>query len=180
MSETYPSDRTDEEWAVVGPPIPPSHGGHPRAVDIRLMVNGIFHRNKLPRRWVVERTFAGLGRCRRKEKEGGNMVREIDAPDLAARLAAGETVYLLDVRQPWEHETAALPGSRLLPLDQLPVRAGEVVPPPGVPVVVYCHHGIRSRSAAALLERRGLSEVYSLAGGIDAWSVQVDPKVPRY
>ncbi len=108
------------------------------------------------------------------------MVREIDVHTLAARLASGEAVCLLDVRQPWEHETAALPGSVLVPLDQLPARAAEVAPPAGVPVVVYCHHGIRSRSAAALLERRGLPDVCSLAGGIDAWSVHIDPQVPRY
>jgi adenylyltransferase/sulfurtransferase len=108
------------------------------------------------------------------------MIRQIDVHTLAARMAAGETVYLLDVRQPWEHETAALPGSQLIPLPELPARAAEVAPPAGVPVVVYCHHGIRSQSAAALLQRCGLPEVYSLAGGIDAWSALIDPKVPRY
>jgi adenylyltransferase/sulfurtransferase len=108
------------------------------------------------------------------------MVRQVDVHWLAARLAAGEPVCLLDVRQPWEHQTAALPGSRLLPLDQLAARAAEVDPPAGIPVVVYCHHGIRSLSAAAQLERRGLAEVFSLAGGIDAWSLHVDPRVPRY
>ena len=76
--------------------------------------------------------------------------------------------------------TAALPGSRLLPLDQLAARAAEVDPPAGIPVVVYCHHGIRSRSGAALLEHLGWPDVVSLAGGIDAWSLDVDPRVPRY
>jgi adenylyltransferase/sulfurtransferase len=108
------------------------------------------------------------------------MIRQIDVHTLAARLAAGEAVHLLDVRQPWEHETAALPGSQLIPLQELPARAAEVAPQTGVPVVVYCHHGIRSQSAAALLQRCGLPAVYSLAGGIDAWSVLIDPKVPRY
>jgi adenylyltransferase/sulfurtransferase len=107
------------------------------------------------------------------------MVRQISVRQLADRLAAGEPVCLVDVRQPWEHETAALPGSQLIPLDQLAARAGEVRPE-GVPVVVYCHHGIRSLSAAALLEHLGLRDVASLAGGIDAWSLQVDPRVPRY
>jgi adenylyltransferase/sulfurtransferase len=108
------------------------------------------------------------------------MAREIDVGALSARLAAGEPVWLLDVRQPWEHETAALPGSRLVPLGQLAARAGEVRPPAGVPVVVYCHHGVRSLAAAEFLERRGVPEVFSLAGGIDAWSLHVDPRVPRY
>jgi adenylyltransferase/sulfurtransferase len=108
------------------------------------------------------------------------VVRQIRALELAARLAAGEPVYLLDVRQPWEHETAALPGSVLIPLDELVGRADEVRPPEGALVVVYCHHGIRSLSAAALLEQMGIPQPLSLAGGIDAWSNQVDASVPRY
>ncbi len=108
------------------------------------------------------------------------MVREISVERLAEKLAAGESVVLLDVRQPWEHETAALPGSRLIPLNELPRRADEVRVPQGSELVVYCHHGVRSRSAAALLEQLGFGDVASLAGGIDAWSLRVDPRVPRY
>jgi rhodanese-related sulfurtransferase len=108
------------------------------------------------------------------------VVREIGPQELAALRAAGTPVYLLDVRQPWEHEAAALPGDRLIPLDQLAARAGEVDPPAGALVVVYCHHGIRSRSGAALLEHLGVPGAVSLAGGIDAWSQEVDPSVPRY
>jgi rhodanese-related sulfurtransferase len=108
------------------------------------------------------------------------LVRQIDVRQLAAKLKANEPVYLLDVRQPWEHETAALPGSALVPLGELPRRAAEVRPPPGALLVVYCHHGVRSLSAAALLERLGFRDVVSLAGGIDAWSGLIDPKVPRY
>jgi rhodanese-related sulfurtransferase len=106
--------------------------------------------------------------------------RQISVHDLAAKLEAKETIYLLDVRQPWEHETAALPGSVLIPLQQLATRAAEVLPPAEAQVVVYCHHGIRSLSGAALLERFGLTKVVSLAGGIDAWSLEIDPQVPRY
>jgi rhodanese-related sulfurtransferase len=108
------------------------------------------------------------------------MVQQISVQQLAQKLADGEPVCLVDVRQPWEHETAALPGSQLIPLDQLTLRAGEVRPPRGAAVVVYCHHGIRSQSAAALLEHLGFRNVTSLEGGIDAWSLQVDPTVPRY
>jgi rhodanese-related sulfurtransferase len=108
------------------------------------------------------------------------MVREIRPQELADRLAAGEPVYLLDVRRPWEHATASLPGSYLVPLHELAARAGEIEPQPGAPVVVYCHHGIRSLSAVALLERLGFRDVWSLAGGIDAWSLLIDPRVPRY
>lgn len=106
--------------------------------------------------------------------------RQVGPHELSARLAAGESVYLVDVRQPWEHEAAALPDSVLIPLHELPARAGEVRPPPGALTVVYCHHGIRSLRAAAFLEQAGLPDVVSLAGGIDAWSLEVDPSVPRY
>jgi rhodanese-related sulfurtransferase len=108
------------------------------------------------------------------------MVQEIDPQDLAQRMGKADSVYLLDVRQPWENEAAALPGSHLIPLNDLPARANEIKPPDGALVVVYCHHGMRSLSGAAFLQRLGLPNVASLAGGIDAWSVEVDPSVPRY
>ena len=75
---------------------------------------------------------------------------------------------------------AALPGSLLIPLPELEERADELDALAGKEVVVYCHHGVRSRSAAAFLERLGFADVVSLAGGIDAWSLRIDPKVPRY
>lgn len=108
------------------------------------------------------------------------MVQQITPRDLAARLQAGEPTYLLDVRQPWEHEICALPASLLVPLPGLAASLEKVQPPPGALVVAYCHHGIRSLSAAALLEHGGIGPVASLHGGIDAWSLQIDPKVPRY
>ena len=107
-------------------------------------------------------------------------MHEMSVKDLAARLDAGEALYLLDVRQPPEHQLAALPNSKLIPLNQLMARAGEIDCPAGVPIVVYCHHGVRSQMAAQALARIGHAEVYSLAGGIDAWSLEVDAKVPRY
>ena len=84
------------------------------------------------------------------------------------------------MRGNWSSGSRTLPGSRLIPLNELPARAGEVDPPEGAAVVVYCHHGVRSLSGAALLERLGFRDVASLAGGIDAWSRFVDPAVPRY
>lgn len=107
------------------------------------------------------------------------MPRQIRVQELAERLSAGAATYLIDVRQPWEHERASLPGSVLLPLQELPGRLDEVDPPQGALVVVYCHHGVRSLSGAALLEHSG-REAVSLQGGIDAWSLQIDAAVPRY
>jgi rhodanese-related sulfurtransferase len=106
-------------------------------------------------------------------------IRQISVKTLAEVLAAGQPVYLVDVRQQWEHETAALPDSLLIPLDELMERSDEVTPPAGALVVAYCHHGVRSLSAAAILEGAGITAL-SLAGGIDAWSLHVDPGVPRY
>src|SRR5262245_47589521 len=108
------------------------------------------------------------------------MAEQIEVAELARKLQAGESVYLLDVRQPWEHETAALRGSVLIPLNELVARRDEIHPPAGALVVTYCHHGLRSLSAANRLEELGLGPVVSLAGGIDAWSIAVDPAVPRY
>lgn len=109
------------------------------------------------------------------------MIRQISPEDVKAKLDAGEPVYLLDVRQPEEHTLCRLPNSQLIPLGELPHRAGEVEPPAGATVVVYCHHGIRSLSGAAILQQAaGLENVYSMAGGIEAWSARVDPTVPRY
>src|SRR5437588_341970 len=98
------------------------------------------------------------------------MVAQITPQQLAGKLAAGEPVYLLDVRQPDEHAFAALPDSTLIPLGELANRTAEVEPPRGALVVVYCHHGVRSLTGAAVLEQAGMGPAASLAGGIDAWS----------
>lgn len=108
------------------------------------------------------------------------MVRQIGVQDLAARMAAGDRIVLVDVRQPWEHAIAALPGSVLIPLDELSERGDEIEAPEGVTVVAYCHHGVRSLSAAVLLAGMGHADVVSLRGGIDAWSRHVDPALARY
>jgi rhodanese-related sulfurtransferase len=108
------------------------------------------------------------------------MPRQIHPATLAKKLDAGEPVYLLDVRQPWEHEYSHLPNSTLIPLGELPERLPEVEVPEGAAVVVYCHHGVRSLSGAAILEANGFGEAFSLAGGIEAWSLLIDPTVPRY
>jgi rhodanese-related sulfurtransferase len=108
------------------------------------------------------------------------MVMQISPRDLATRLANDHQIFLLDVRQPWEHDMAAIPGSTLIPLSELTARAGDLKQPRDAMIVVYCHHGMRSMSGAAILERLGFLKVASMAGGIDAWSCEVDPGVPRY
>ena len=105
-------------------------------------------------------------------------IPEIDAPALAAELASAAPPLLLDVREPWEADLVAIPGSRLIPLHELGGRAGEL--DPAASVVVYCHLGVRSRLAAEHLAAIGFADVRNLAGGIDAWSRTVDPSMERY
>jgi rhodanese-related sulfurtransferase len=107
------------------------------------------------------------------------MIQQIQPHELKARLDAGEPVYLVDVRNYDEYAYCRLDGSLLIPLPELPARASEVEPPGDALVVVYCHHGVRSLSGAAILAQVGHTAA-SLAGGIDAWSRLVDPGVPRY
>ena len=109
-------------------------------------------------------------------------IRQITVEELAGMRAAGAPVYLVDVRQPWENETAALPDGVLIPLQELPERWSEVAAaaPAGALIVAYCHHGVRSLSAAAILAGNGVSPVASLAGGIDAWCLRIDPALRRY
>ncbi len=103
-------------------------------------------------------------------------MQTIDVHELQARLTQGVT--LLDVRTDEELAIAALPGGVHIPLQELPRRMGELNP--GHPIAVLCHHGVRSDMAARFLEQNGFSDVSNVAGGIDAWSLHVDPDVPRY
>ena len=108
------------------------------------------------------------------------MSAEITPRELAMQIENGQSIRLIDVRQPWENAIAQLSGSVLIPLNDLPNRAAEIPLDPSVAIVVYCHHGVRSLSAAAYLRRVGHVNVRSLSGGIDAWSCDVDPTIPRY
>ena len=107
------------------------------------------------------------------------MVMQIMPEDVKAKLDAGEPIVLLDVRQPEEHALCRLAGSVLIPLGELPSRVDELDAEDQL-VVVYCHHGIRSLSGAAMLQHAGLSNVASMHGGIEAWSLRIDPNVARY
>jgi rhodanese-related sulfurtransferase len=86
--------------------------------------------------------------------------------------------YLLDVREPWEFERCHLSLSQLLPLQDIPQRWSEL--PQDRDIVVICHHGMRSLQAAQFLQSAGLTRLFNLSGGVDAWAAQVDPAMPRY
>jgi len=107
-------------------------------------------------------------------------VLEIEPQQLADKLRRGEPVFLLDVRNGWEHQLARLPDQAVIPLHKLPARLDEVQPAAGAEIICYCHHGVRSLSAAAFLRQAGFEKAVSLAGGIDRWSRLIDPSVPRY
>lgn len=106
----------------------------------------------------------------------------IEPVELAARLAHGDAIVVIDVREPWEHAIARLPRARLLPLATLERDGGRAAgdAPADGEIVVYCHHGVRSARAAAMLRAAGHRRVLNLSGGIDRWSMDVDPGVPRY
>jgi rhodanese-related sulfurtransferase len=114
-------------------------------------------------------------------------MRQLSGAELVAlherRRAEGETpLLLLDVREPWEVQAAALrldgAEARDIPMNEVPGRLAGL--DPAQPVVCICHHGARSAQVVAFLEQAGFGAVYNLAGGIDAWSLQVDHRVPRY
>ncbi|MEI7729676.1 MAG: rhodanese-like domain-containing protein [Verrucomicrobiota bacterium] len=105
---------------------------------------------------------------------------QISPRELALLLNSGVPPRLLDVRQPEEHAIVALPESRLIPLDELSMRLDELADWKDADLVVYCHHGIRSMHALAILQRHGFLRVQNLSGGIDRWSQEVDPRAPRY
>jgi rhodanese-related sulfurtransferase len=103
---------------------------------------------------------------------------EISPAQAAALLNEGKA-RLIDVREPWEFETAHVADSVLMPMGDVPARAHQELDP-DEHLVVMCHHGMRSMNVAVWLRNQGFEQAQSLAGGIDAWSAEVDSTVPRY
>ena len=106
---------------------------------------------------------------------------EIAPAEVKRRLDAGEKLHLIDVREPNEFALARIEGSELIPMRQVPgelqtleSRADEA------PLIVFCHHGVRSLNVVNWLRQQGLEACQSMAGGIDAWSLMIDLSVPRY
>lgn len=105
---------------------------------------------------------------------------QISPAELAEKLRSGYPPHLLDVREPEENAFAALPDSTLIPLGELASRVEEIESWREEEIVVYCHHGIRSLNAIAQLRHFGFTNLRNLAGGIDRWSTDVNPNLPRY
>jgi len=104
---------------------------------------------------------------------------EIDCQSTAAELQRGD-VLLLDCRQPEEYATAKIAGATLIPMGELPGRLAELEEHRQGRVIVHCHHGGRSLRVAHWLREQGFPQAQSMAGGIDQWSQEIDPSVPRY
>jgi rhodanese-related sulfurtransferase len=103
----------------------------------------------------------------------------ITPTELKARLDRGDTFRLIDVREPDEWALGHLSKAELIPLSQFQQR-GPVELSPEESVVLYCHHGMRSGRAQGFLKAQGFTNVLNLTGGIDAWSLEVDPTMKRY
>lgn len=136
-----------------------------------------------------EETLAGV--CERNENlavdevaehilasDAADRAMQIEPPELSARLAAGETIHLLDIRTREEFDAVKLPGAQLFTqefMQEIPAHWSRTDL-----LVIYDHQGTRSMDAAAYFQGHGFEKIKSLRGGIDAWSAEVDPKLPRY
>ena len=103
---------------------------------------------------------------------------EISVAELQKKKKAGEPFLLIDVREPWEYETCRIEGAQLIPMRTIPANLQQL--DVDRDVICYCHHGQRSLDVAAWLRGQGVQSAQSLAGGIDRWSMEIDPAVPRY
>ncbi len=119
-------------------------------------------------------SFCGLGSA----ADAADAGMEITATELAERLKRRDELVVVDVREPEEHSIAHIEGARLVPLNSLPERMAEL--DSSREIVLHCHHGVRSQRALEFLKRSGFQKLKNLRGGIDAWSREVDPSVPRY
>lgn len=102
----------------------------------------------------------------------------ISVQQLKEKIEQGLPFCLIDVREDWEWEGGFLPGALHIPLGELSTRSQEM--PDNLPLIIYCHHGGRSRRACELLNDYGFAMVENLEGGIDAWSRFIDPQIKRY
>ncbi|HIQ29996.1 MAG TPA: molybdopterin-synthase adenylyltransferase MoeB [Candidatus Caldiarchaeum subterraneum] len=130
--------------------------------------------NPRVRELIDYEAFCGLT----QEQQAQASTFQITPEELKEKLERGERIILLDVREPVEYEICRLEGATLVPLSKLPEYVNRLSQTEDI--VVYCHTGMRSAMAVKLLRDLGFTRVKNLAGGIDAWAVRIDPKMPRY
>jgi rhodanese-related sulfurtransferase len=106
---------------------------------------------------------------------------EIDVRSVKQLLDESDASFLLlDCREPSEHATACIEGAKLIPMKTIPAEIGQLEPYRQGRIVVHCHHGGRSAKVTAWLRQQGFAGAQNMTGGIDAWSQEIDPSVPRY
>jgi len=105
---------------------------------------------------------------------------EIDCRTVKQKLDANAGLLLIDCREADEHATASITGAVLLPMSEIADRLRELEPHRDRPIVIHCHHGVRSRRVTRWLREQGFTQAQNLTGGIDRWSQEIDPSVPRY
>ena len=105
---------------------------------------------------------------------------EIDCGSVHEKLTAGADLCLLDCRELTEYDLVHLPDAKHVPMGEIPARIDEIEPHRQKEIVVYCHAGIRSLDVAMWLRQHGFSNARSMMGGIDRWSLEIDPTLPRY
>lgn len=105
---------------------------------------------------------------------------EISCRDTKARIASNAPPLLVDCRERQEFDLVHIAGAKLLPMSQITARLGELAGCEEQAIVVYCHHGMRSAQVVTWLREQGFASVQSMAGGIDAWAIEIEPGMTRY
>jgi rhodanese-related sulfurtransferase len=106
---------------------------------------------------------------------------EITPQEVRQRLQSGEKLVLVDVREPAEFQLASIGGAELIPMRTVPAELSRLdAQADERPLIVFCHHGVRSLNVVHWLREHGVDACQSMAGGIDRWSLEIDPLVPRY
>lgn len=103
---------------------------------------------------------------------------EITPREVKELQSRGEPFLFVDVREKWEYDTTRIEGSTLIPLGEIPANLARLEQSDAI--ILFCHHGMRSLDAAAWLRSQGVEGARSMVGGIDRWSLEIDPRVPRY
>ncbi len=105
---------------------------------------------------------------------------EVSVNDVKNMIENDEDFVFIDCRTPGEYEVARIEGAKLVPLGDVAARLPELEEYADEKVIIHCHHGGRSLQMAAILRQQGFDDVKSMAGGIEKWSLEIDPTVPRY